>query len=105
MRDLQPEVDSAVGGTAAAPTDSDGLVTALVGAGRPLLVLLALGLIVSGVFAVFLSVTHTFLPHDVAFLGVQPEYLCQLHQCRIVHFIFHDRVSFGGTLIAIGTLY
>ena len=36
---------------------------------------------------------------------MQPRELCALHQCRIVHFIFHDRVSFGGTLIAIGTLY
>jgi hypothetical protein len=80
-------------------------VTALVGDGRPLLTLVALGLIVSGIFALFLSITGTFLPHDVAFLGMQPAALCDLHQCRIVHFIFHDRVSFGGTLIAIGTLY
>jgi hypothetical protein len=31
--------------------------------------------------------------------------LCSLQQCRIVHFMFHDRVSFGGVLIAIATLY
>ena len=97
---------NAVGdGATAASGESEGLVRALVGDGRPLLIMLALGLIVSGVFALFLSVTHTFLPHDVAFLGIQPETLCHLHQCRVVHFIFHDRVSFGGTLIAIGTLY
>lgn len=88
------------------PTDDrTGLLTALVGDGRPLLVMLALGLALSGVFAIFLSVTQTFLPHDVAFLGMPPRALCDLHQCRIVHFIFHDRVSFGGTLIAIGILY
>ncbi len=85
--------------------DSTGLLTALVGDGRSLLALVALGLVLSGLFALFVSVTGTFLPHDVAFLGMQPRDLCALGQCRIVHFIFHDRVSFGGTLIAIGTLY
>ncbi len=85
--------------------NSKGLLSALIGDGRPLLALVALGLMLSGIFALFLSITGTFLPHDVAFLGMQPQALCDLHQCRIVHFIFHDRVSFGGTLLAIGTLY
>jgi len=67
--------------------------------------LVAMGLIFSGAFAIFLSATGAFLPHDIAFLGMQPSALCDLHQCRIVHFMFHDRVSFGGTLLAIGTLY
>lgn len=86
-------------------TAEPGLLEALVGDGRPLLSLFAIGLIVSGIFALFLSATVTFLPQDVAFLGMDPHALCDLHQCRIVHFIFHDRVSFGGTLIAVGTLY
>ena len=85
--------------------DPQGLLPALIDDGRPLLVLVALGLILSGIFALFLSITGQFLPHDISFLGMQPRELCDLHQCRIVHFIFHDRVSFGGTLIAIGTLY
>src|SRR5258707_13937054 len=88
-----------------AADDSIGLMTALVGDGRPLLMLVALGLMLSGIFALFLSATGTFLPHDVSFLGMQPRALCDLHQCRVVHFIFHDRVSFGGTLLAIGALY
>ena len=88
-----------------AAESSIGLLTALVGDGRSLLVLVALGLMLSGIFALFLSATGTFLPHDVSFLGMQPGALCDLHQCRIVHFIFHDRVSFGGTLMAIGALY
>jgi len=85
--------------------DSPGLLGALVGDGRSLLALVALGLMLSGIFALFLSVTGTFLPHDVAFLGMEPGALCSLHQCRVVHFIFHDRVSFGGVLMAIGVLY
>jgi hypothetical protein len=35
---------------------------------------------------------------------MEPQVLCDLHQCRIVHFLFHDRAAFGGTLLAIGTL-
>ncbi|WP_419805328.1 hypothetical protein [Terriglobus sp.] len=85
--------------------DATGLFPALIEDGRPLLGLMALGLILSGIFALFLAATHTFLPHDIAYLGMQPQQLCDLHACRIVHFMFHDRVSFGGTLIAIGTLY
>ena len=84
---------------------TEGLLPALIGDGRPLLALVALGLILSGIFALFLSITGAFLPHDVSFLGMQPGELCRLDDCRIVHFIFHDRTSFGGTLIAIGTLY
>lgn len=66
---------------------------------------MALGLMLSGIFALFLAATQTFLPHDLAYLGMQPAALCDLHACRVVHFMFHDRVSFGGTLMAIGTLY
>ena len=82
-----------------------GLLPELIGDGRSLLSLLALGLIASGVFAFFLFVTDTFPPQDLASLQMDPRALCALHQCRLVHFMFHDRVSFGGTLVAVGTLY
>ncbi len=78
---------------------------ALIGDGHPLLALTGLGLILAGAFALFLSVTGSFLPQDVAYLGMDPRTLCGVNQCRVVHFMFHDRVSFGGTIIAIGTLY
>jgi hypothetical protein len=82
-----------------------GLLRALIGDGRPLLVLTAVMLLVSGAFAIFLSVRREFLPHDVAFLGMSAEQLCAIAECRIVQFMFHDRVAFGGTLIAVATLY
>jgi hypothetical protein len=85
--------------------DYRGLLPALAGDGRPLLSLTGLALILSGGFALFLSVTRHFLPHDVDFLGMQPNDLCSLNGCRIVHFMFHDRVSFGGVIFAIGILY
>ena len=82
-----------------------GLLASLIGDGRPLLALVAVSLMLSGGFALFLSASGHFLPHDVRFLGMDKEQLCGIHQCRIVHFMFHDRVSFGGALIAIGWLY
>jgi hypothetical protein len=80
-------------------------LAAIVGDGRPLILLTALGLAGSGAFAWFLSATGAFLPHDVEFLGMQPQQLCAINQCRIVHFMFHDRVAFGGVLVSIATLY
>lgn len=62
-------------------------------------------LILCGLFALFLSATGHFLPHDVQFLGMEAKELCAINECRIVHFMFHDRVSFGGAIIAIGLLY
>src|SRR5262245_40594596 len=92
-------------GTDAGEDSRASLWASLIGDGRPLLALVALGLIFSGAFALFLSATGHFLPHDERFLGMNKEALCGLQQCRIVHFMFHDRVAFGGTLIAIGILY
>jgi hypothetical protein len=86
-------------------SDDRGLLQALLGDGRPLLIFTGMSLLLSGAFALFLSSTGQFLPHDVQFLGMSAEELCAIKDCRIVHFMFHDRVSFGGTLIAVGALY
>jgi hypothetical protein len=85
--------------------DDRGFFRAIIGDGRPLLIFTGLSLVLSGAFALFLSATGHFLPHDIQFLGMTAEQLCALYQCRIVHFMFHDRVSFGGALIAVGALY
>ncbi|MET0556046.1 MAG: hypothetical protein ABW221_23610 [Vicinamibacteria bacterium] len=82
-----------------------GLLRTLVGDGRPLLVLSALALVAFGAFALFLGATGHFLPHDTAYLGMTSRQLCDLHACRIVHFMVPDRVSFGGVLVAIGVAY
>ena len=82
-----------------------GFVRELVGDGRPALSLTAVGLLLSGAFAIFLSLRREFLPHDVAYLGMTADEVCRIADCRVVRFMFHDRVAFGGTLIAVATLY
>src|SRR5436853_670617 len=85
--------------------DDKGFLETLLGDGRPLLALAALVLMGAGVFVLFQAATGQFLPHDTAFLGMTAQQLCGLHGCRVVHFMIHDRVSFGGVLLAIGVMY
>ncbi len=85
--------------------ESRGFFEAMVGDGRPLIALTGLCLALSGAFALFQSATGQFLPHDIEFLQMSAAELCSINECRIVHFMFHDRVSFGGSLIAIAVLY
>src|SRR5216683_3561257 len=90
---------------AATRDDNRSLLQALIGDGRPLVTLTAILLILFGLFAFFLAATKHFLPHDVVYLGMTSEELCTINECRIVHFMIHDRVSFGGALVGIGFLY
>lgn len=83
----------------------DSFVRTLIADGRPLLKVVALVLIGAGAFAIFQSATGHFLPHDTAFLGMTARQLCSIQGCRIVHFMMHDRASFGGVLIALGIMY
>jgi hypothetical protein len=78
---------------------------ALIGDGRPALATTGAALVFSGGFALFLTAVRQFLPHDIAYLGLSAADLCALDGCRVVDFMFHDRASFGGALIAIGALY
>jgi hypothetical protein len=82
-----------------------GLFAALIDDGRPLLKLTGLALILSGLFAFFLGATGHFLPHDIAFLGMTADQLRAISKSRLVYFMIHDRVSFGGAILGVGTLY
>ena len=86
-------------------SDDRGLLQAFVADGRPLLLFGAFGLIFAGLFALFLSATGHFLPHDLAFLEMSSQELHEIADGKLAHFMIHDRVAFGGTLIAIGILY
>src|SRR4029077_8024632 len=85
--------------------DDNGFFETLLGDGRSLITLTALALMGAGAFALFQAATGHFLPHDTEYLGMTAQQLCTLHGCRILHFMIHDRVSFGGVLIAIGVVY
>jgi hypothetical protein len=87
------------------PRPDRGLLRLLVGDGRPLLAAVALALLTSGGFALFVAARGEFLPHDEAYLGMTPQALCAVNECRIVHFMIHDRVAFGGALVAIVGVY
>jgi hypothetical protein len=75
------------------------------GDGRFLLLATACALVLSGLFALILGVAGRFLPHDEQYLGMRAEELCAMHGCRIVHFMIHNRISFGGALVSVGMLY
>lgn len=85
--------------------EQKGFFAVLIGDGRALFKLFALALIGSGAFVLFQAATGHFLPQDTAYLGMDAKQLCTLHGCRILHFMIHDRVSFGGVLLAIGVMY
>src|SRR5690348_5956128 len=85
--------------------NDEGFLDTLIGDGRALFKLFALALIGAGIFVVFQAATGHFLPQDTEFLGMDAKQLCTLHGCRIVHFMIHDRISFGGVLLAIGIMY
>lgn len=70
-----------------------------------LLAFTGLVLIGAGLGALAIAATVKMLPYDVKFLGMTAAALCERNACRIVHFMAHDRVSFGGSIISIGFLY
>ncbi len=85
--------------------DERGILEALLSDGRFLLSLTGFVLVLSGGFAIFQSATGYFLPHDVHALGFDAGHLAAAANQRVVRFMFHDRVAFGGTLIAVGCAY
>jgi hypothetical protein len=81
------------------------LLRGLAGDGRPLVAAGALGLLASGIVAAFLGVTYAFLPHDLAWVGMDGAQLTSLADRRVADFMVHDRVAFGGALAATAILH
>ena len=82
--------------------DERGLIDAFLSDGRLPLSITGFTLALSGWFAIFQSLTGYFLPQDVHALGFDARQLAEMANIRVVHFMFHDRVAFGGTLLAVG---
>src|SRR5262245_48805402 len=76
--------------------DNRGFLEAVIDDGRALLILSAVFLVGCGIFAIFQASTGHFLPHDTVYLGMAASDVCALQDCRILHFMIHDRISFGG---------
>ena len=85
--------------------DNRGIFEALLGDGRFLIIFTGLILFLSGILVIFQSIVGHFLPHDTQFLGMDAEQLGHFVQGKIVNFMFHDRVAFGGSIMAVGVLY
>ena len=64
-----------------------------------------MALVISGGFALVQSASGELLPHDVHALGMDASQLYRHTNANLLRFMFHDRVAFGGTLVAIGIAY
>jgi hypothetical protein len=85
--------------------DRRTLLDALLSDGRFLLIFTALILVLSGLFVIVQSVSGHFLPHDISYLGLDATQLSAFNNGTITKFMFHDRISFGGSIMAVGFLY
>jgi len=85
--------------------DERSLLEVILGDGRFLIALSGISLALSGLFAVLQSVSGQLLPQDSHAIGMNSEALMQAGNRHLLGFMFHDRVAYGGTLIAIGLGY
>jgi len=85
-------------------TDYRGLFEVMFSDGRIILSFIGLLLLMTGIFVCVQSYIGEFLPHDTAFLGMNAITLGAINP-KIVNFMFHDRVSFGSTIMSTGLLY
>lgn len=93
----QPSIDQR-------PSDQS-LWNGLLDDGIPALATVAVSLAFAGGLAVYLGVTRQLLPHDLAYLGMTATEIEQIANGRVMDFMVHDRVSWGGSLFAVGAMY
>ena len=85
--------------------DQRGLLELALGDGRFLIALTGICLALSGGFAVFQSYSGQLLPQDSHAIGMDAAALIRAGNRELLRFMFHDRVAYGGTLLAIGAGY
>ncbi len=73
--------------------------------GRFLIALTGICLALSGGFAILQSVSGQLLPQDSHAIGMDSAALFRATNFHLLGFMFHDRVAYGGTLLAIGAGY
>jgi hypothetical protein len=78
---------------------------AVLGDGRFLIALTGISLALSGGFAILQSASGQLLPHDSHAIGMDSMALMREGNRHLLGFMFHDRVAYGGSLLAIGLGY
>src|SRR5215469_13913152 len=86
-------------------TDDRGLLDAALGDGRFLVALTGFSIALAGLFAILQSASGHLLPHDSQAIGMDAPALSRIANARLVGFMFHDRVAYGGSLLSIGIGY
>jgi hypothetical protein len=59
---------------------------------------------ISGIAYVVLAIIAPLLPGDVHYLGMNNTELCAVDHCRLVDFLSHGKMSYGGALVAVGVM-
>jgi hypothetical protein len=85
--------------------DDRSLLQAALGDGRSLIAVTGFSLALSGGFAFLQSISGELLPHDSHAIGMDAVGLARAGNHRLLGFMFHDRVAYGGSLLAIGFGY
>jgi hypothetical protein len=85
--------------------DDRSLLDVILGDGRFLIELTGISLLLSGGFAILQSVSGQLLPQDSHAIGMDSLALMHAANRHLVGFMFHDRVAYGGSLLAIGAGY
>jgi len=85
--------------------DQRGILEAVLGDGRFLIALTGIALALAGGFAVLQSVSGQLLPQDSHAIGMDSTALRHAGNRHLLGFMFHDRVAYGGSLLAIGLGY
>jgi hypothetical protein len=85
--------------------DDRSLLEVVLGDGRFLIALTGISLALSGGFAILQSIAGQLLPQDSHAIGMDSLALAHAANRRLLGFMFHDRVAYGGSLVAIGAGY
>ncbi len=85
--------------------DDRGIFDVALGDGRFVIAVTGICLALSGGFAILQSASGHLLPQDSHAIGMDAQVLAHVANQRLLGFMFHDRVAYGGTLLAMGAGY
>jgi hypothetical protein len=85
--------------------DDRSLLEVVLGDGRFPIALTGISLALSGGFAILQSIAGQLLPQDSHAIGMDSLALAHAANRQLLGFMFHDRVAYGGSLVAIGAGY